>query len=141
MSWFSVKITQADKLYSQIVRQGKDRCQKCDKVRALQCCHIITRGRQATRYMFNPVQNAVALCADCHKWFDRTTAKDILFNEELQKIKQPDNRWWWLVNSAGYTWQQLLKLHWISEQPMKTTKTLHYQASLAELKKMSAHGM
>lgn len=137
MSWYKIKINPADTLFSKIVRHGKETCQKCDKFRDLQCCHIVGRTAQATRYMLEPVKNAVALCSTCHKWFDSKTSKDILFNAALQQIKQPDNRWWWLVNHAGYTWEDLHYLCWISGRPMATSKTLHYQESLKNLKKIA----
>jgi hypothetical protein len=55
----------------------------------------------------------------CHNWFDSTRAKDIIFNDQLQAIKQPDNRWWWLVNVSGlgYTWDELQRLYIKSNTP------------------------
>lgn len=47
-------------------------CESCHKkfispTIFLQCAHFIRRGHKATR--FDP-RNAVALCVDCHKFFD-----------------------------------------------------------------------
>lgn len=110
-SFRKIKLDSNDIIYSKIIRFGKVRCDRCNRVKPLQCAHIIPRGHYATRFMLEPIKNAVALCADCHDWFDSHKAKEILFDERLQKIKQPDNRWWWLVHAAGYTWEQLLLLH------------------------------
>jgi hypothetical protein len=64
----------ADELYSLIVRTRAGRCASCSipgrpdaegrPVLGLQCAHIVTRGKLATRYT-----DAVALCAGCHKRF------------------------------------------------------------------------
>lgn len=110
-SFRKIKLDSNDIVYSKIIRFGKHRCDRCNCVKELQCAHIISRGHYATRFMLEPFKNAVALCSDCHDWFDSHKAKEILFDERLQAIKQPDNRWWWLVNVMGYTWEQLLLLH------------------------------
>jgi len=121
MGFFKIKIDKNDSLFSKIIRHGKHRCQKCFRPNQLQCCHIFDRGRYSTRFT---ERNAIALCLTCHEWFDSTRAKDILFNEQLQKIYQPDNRWWWLVNRSGlgYSWDELRKLYWLSESPFQGYK-------------------
>ena len=127
------KIDPNDVLYSQIIRFGQTRCWKCGKHRDLQACHIISRGDYATRFLLEPVRNAIPLCAGDHDWFDTHTSNDILFNEELQKIPQPDNRWWFLVKKCGYTWQDLILLYRLSQRCVKYT-TFYAQEVKVQLK-------
>lgn len=108
---FKVKINPTDTLYSKIIRFDKERCERCQHTAALQCAHIMSRRHLSTRWMLEPVKNAVALCSACHDWFDTHVSKDILFDERLQKIKQPDNRYWFLVDKCGYTFESLVDLY------------------------------
>jgi 5-methylcytosine-specific restriction endonuclease McrA len=52
----------ADKLFSQVVR-ARGACERCGSPHNLQCAHIITRSRNATRC---DLRNAWCLCARCH---------------------------------------------------------------------------
>lgn len=57
---------EATRLHSKIVRQLKGpRCQNCDRV-ATDCAHIVGRVFSHTR---TDVNNAFALCAQCHRHF------------------------------------------------------------------------
>lgn len=55
----------ATKLHAELVR-SRGRCECCGKTTGLQCAHIVTRERNATRV--DP-ENAFCLCAGCHWTF------------------------------------------------------------------------
>jgi hypothetical protein len=55
----------ATRLHSQIVR-ARGACENCGTTSQLQCAHIVTRRRNATR---TDLANAFALCARCHLTF------------------------------------------------------------------------
>lgn len=57
---------QADRLFSEQVRNRDRRCRNCGSFERLQCAHIISRSYKSIR--IDP-DNAVALCASCHVFF------------------------------------------------------------------------
>lgn len=111
-----VKIRTNDKLYSQIIRFGKDRCDRCGLYRPLQCAHIMSRGSESTRYLLEPVRNAVALCSTCHDWFDRNKIKALLFEPAKRVLSAADDGYTWLVEKMGYTWDQLMLLYVMAQR-------------------------
>lgn len=104
-----------DVLYSKIIRFGHLWCQRCRLPRGLDCAHIMPRERITTRFLLEPVRNAVALCRDCHQWFDTHKNTEILFNEDAQDRFMPESSYHWLVLEAGYTWTDLRRLYAISQ--------------------------
>ena len=57
---------QADKLFSQHIRNRDQRCQNCGTFDRLQCAHLISRSYKSIR---TDEENAVALCSSCHTYF------------------------------------------------------------------------
>ena len=53
-----------DRLFSQIIR-SLGFCVRCGSKQNLQCCHIYSRKYNSVRF---DEQNAVCLCARCHRW-------------------------------------------------------------------------
>ncbi len=111
-SFRKIKLDSNDVIYSKIIRFGKYRCDRCHLVRDLQCAHIMGRGHYATRFMLEPVRNAVALCADCHDWFDSHKIRAVLFEEKKRVFNYAEESYTWLVKgNQRYTWDQLLLLY------------------------------
>lgn len=100
-----------DDLYSKIIRFGITRCARCFNVRDLQCAHIMSRTHKTTRHLLFPVRNAVPLCADCHSWFDQHKMFVLIFEEDKRVFKGRDESFSFLVESCGYTWNDLQKLY------------------------------
>lgn len=113
-----IKIDPSDKLYSEIIRFGKSRCVRCGCHKPLQCAHIVGRGHQATRWMLKPVRNAIALCADCHAWFDGCKDDTPLFVEEARKYFVQEKNAYAFLTTIGYSWQDLLKLYYLGHRPV-----------------------
>ena len=111
-SFRRIKIDPNDKLYSEIIRFGRDRCQRCSARKPLACCHIMGRAHMGTRWMIKPVKNALAMCADCHSWFDGCKDDTPLFDVEARKYFRPDkNAYVFLVEEYGYTWENIMTLY------------------------------
>lgn len=108
MRFFKVKFDVNDTLYSQIIRHNKVRCDKCHQVRELQCAHIMSRRHYPTRFMLEPICNAVALCAYCHDWFDTHKMRELLLDPKKRVLDEES--YTWLVRDMRYTWDQLLTL-------------------------------
>lgn len=91
-----MKITEADRQFSLAIRERDEwNCRHCCEhheppTKALQCAHIYSRSIKATRYC---ADNAIALCAACHKWF---TERPVEFRN-------------WLVNELGEGHMDLLR--------------------------------
>lgn len=72
MAWGAIKRTTADDWFSKCIRLAQDyRCERCTTQGGptaadvqMQCCHIIGRRNQATRYS---VWNALCMCVNCHR--------------------------------------------------------------------------
>lgn len=111
-SFRKIKIDPNDKFYSEIIRFGLDRCQRCDCHRSLACCHIMGRSYKGTRWMIKPVRNAIALCADCHSWFDSCKDDTPIFNEKSRPFFLPEkNAYSFLVQRCYYKWDDLHNLY------------------------------
>lgn len=111
-SFRKIKLDSNDVLYSKIIRLGKYRCDMCHLVRDLECAHIVGRGHYATRFMLEPVRNAVALCASCHDWFDSHKITAVLFEEKKRVFNLREESYTWLVKGhLAYTWDQLVLLY------------------------------
>ena len=111
-SFRRIKIDPNDALYSKIIRHGKIRCERCLCVRDLQCAHIMPRGHHRTRYMLKPYKNAVALCCDCHNWFDTHRDDTPIFEVDARRFYSPlKNAYTFLVFRCGYTWLDLHNLY------------------------------
>ena len=109
MRFYRPKIDINDKLFSQLVRFGKDRCDRCNLVRNLQTAHIFSRKYYNTRFYR---RNAVALCARCHDWFDSHKLIGCIFDERKQVLSKFDEGFHWLVFSPwGYTWDELQRIY------------------------------
>lgn len=93
----------ATKLHAELIR-GRGRCENCGKTAGLQCAHIVTRTRNATRV--DP-SNAFCLCAGCHwtfthnpfQWVDFVVGKigrdayDELERRSKSPVKANDAYW------------------------------------------------
>jgi hypothetical protein len=93
----------ATKLHAEVVR-ARGRCESCGSADRLQCAHIVTRRRNATRV--DP-SNAFCLCQGCHlrfthdplEWVDFVCSKigrdaydDLQFRSK-QPVKANDAYW------------------------------------------------
>lgn len=105
-----VKVNATDTLYSKIIRYGKIKCPKCTRVKDLQCCHIVGRRNKATRWLLDPISNAVPLCSGCHDWFDSHKIKALVFDERKRVLSAEDESFTFLVKKMGYSWEDLQKL-------------------------------
>lgn len=119
------KIDINDTLFSKIIRHGKTRCQRCQKVKTLQAAHIIGRGSYSTRFMLEPVRNAISLCSDCHVgWFDKSKDNTPIFDDAARRYFKPEsNAYAFLVENCGYLWKDLQRLYLLSQQRPK----IHYK--------------
>lgn len=139
-----IKIRTNDKLYSQIIRFGKDRCERCGFVRPLQCAHIMSRGSESTRFLLEPIRNGVALCSTCHDWFDRNKIKAVLFEEAKRVFQDYEEGYTFLVKRLGYTWDQLVQLYVMAQRPVtglpKTLREKHIRIELTQKLKELENG-
>lgn len=127
-----IKIDAADTLYSKIIRYGKSTCQRCLKTRELQAAHIMGRGHKNTRWMLKPVRNAIALCSNCHSWFDGSKDDTPIFDEASRLVFRSDkNAYKFLVEKCGYSWKELENLYALAH---RTDKKL-YKFEKDEIKK------
>lgn len=91
-----MKIKEADRQFSLAIRTRDEwTCRHCHThyippTKALQCAHIYSRAIKATRYC---ADNAVSLCAACHKWF----------------TERPSDFHLWLVQELGEGHMRLLR--------------------------------
>jgi hypothetical protein len=109
MSWFrKIKVDPNDVLFSKIVRFGKDRCDRCDLFRKLQCAHIFGRRYKAIRF---ERRNAVALCSNCHAWFDSHKIDALIWDEKKRVLTGREEGFTWLVKARDYTWDELARLY------------------------------
>lgn len=69
----SILIAKLDDIYSEYVRKTAGKCERCGSKRVLQCHHIFTRTRYATRW-HEP--NLVCLCRKCHLYWVHGTGTD-----------------------------------------------------------------
>lgn len=122
--WRKIKIRPNDVLYSKIIRHGRDRCIRCNFVRALQACHIMERGNETTRYCLDP-RNAVPMCATCHSWFDTHKQDALLYDPTKRVFNHTQESYTFLVERCGYTWNQLEKLYVWSNQTLSMPKKIH----------------
>lgn len=131
-----IRLTVEDRLFSQIIRFGRDRCLRCHKFKALQAAHIFGRACKSTRHALEPKPNAIPLCSDCHSWFDTHVDDSPIFKEEVRPyIFADDNRYVFLVRFCGYTWNDLQKLYVMSKSPYPG-----YKRNLPEIReKLRAH--
>ena len=111
-SWDRHKTDPNDVLYSKIIRFGQDLCWRCNKVRRLEAAHIMGRRHHSTRFMLDPVVNAIPLCGYCHrKWFDRKKMDRLLWDPKARVFTAEDESYTFLVEKCGYTWAQLELLY------------------------------
>lgn len=59
-------MAQADRLFSQRIKERDGACVRCGSVEFLQCAHILSRSYKAIR---TDERNAVTLCRSCHVYF------------------------------------------------------------------------
>lgn len=110
-SFRKVKIDSNDTLYSKIIRFGRDRCDRCDCTKSLQCAHIVGRGHYAVRFALEPVKNAISLCSGCHDWFDSHKITAVLFDEKKRVFSARDESYTFLVSKPEYSWEKLQLLY------------------------------
>jgi hypothetical protein len=88
-----------DIVFSKLVRR-RGHCERCGIRDNLQCCHVMSRRHQQTRW---DLDNAMCLCAGCHlwwhhnpieagRWYDEKYGVDSynLIKEKSQKIAKID---------------------------------------------------
>lgn len=91
-----MKVTEADRQFSLAIRTRDNwTCRHCGAhelppTKFIQCAHIYSRQIKATRYS---ADNAVTLCAKCHKWF----------------TERPSEFHIWLVKELGQGHMDLLR--------------------------------
>ena len=111
-NWDSHRSDPNDVLYSQIIRFGQTRCWRCHNVRRLEAAHIMGRIHKATRFLLEPVRNAIPLDGYCHrKWFDRHKQISLITHPERRVFTAEDESFTFLVEKCGYTWAQLEYLY------------------------------
>lgn len=120
MRFYKIKRDPNDKLYSEIIRFGKTRCERCGCVRDLQCAHIIGRRKKSVRFLVKPKPNAIALCAVCHSWLDEHKMWALIFDENKRVFNEKEESFTFLVKCLGYTWDDLQKLY------VKGNETISY---------------
>jgi hypothetical protein len=123
-SFRAIKRDINDVLYSEIIRSANHwRCRRCHLHfgKKLQCCHIFGRAHMNTRFMLSPKPNAVALCSNCHSWFDEHKIDGLIFDERKRVLSLKDESFTWLT-SIRYTWDDLLKLYAFSRLPAQHYK-------------------
>ena len=81
-TWYRDKM---DTLFSKIIRQRDERCQKCGNTNSLQCSHVIPKSQSLPLRWDN--LNAKALCLSCHLYWWH---KDILAAQEWFTNTFPD---------------------------------------------------
>lgn len=109
--WHKIRIDKNDTLYSKIIRFGKTRCERCQKVRELQCAHIIGRVHHASRFVLDPKPNAVSLCATCHSWFDTHKMDALIMSPEKRVFTAIEEGYTFIIKTLGYTWSDLQLLY------------------------------
>ncbi|MEY8205936.1 MAG: hypothetical protein RPR40_12815 [Bermanella sp.] len=62
----AIKISPADKAFSECVRAAAGECERCGKGGRLECSHIFSRANRTIRWAKD---NAMAKCFMCHKWW------------------------------------------------------------------------
>lgn len=114
-----------DTLYSIIIRsQAHGRCRRCHThvgFHRLECAHIFGRTHKLTRFLLEPKYNAIALCRECHTWFDANKEMDLIFDASLRTKKPSEESFTWLVGSEShiafpwehmkYTWADLYEIY------------------------------
>ena len=111
----SIKRDGADIAFSKAVRYRDKVCTHCGTDQTLQCAHIYGRRQKVVRWSMD---NAVALCAGCHRYF---TENPIPFHD-------------WLLETLGEGHMELLREK--TRGHMKTNEALrkeigkHYRDEL-----------
>lgn len=133
--------------FSNIVRFGKHRCAMCGCVRDLECAHIMGRRHYATRFMFYPVKNGVALCNTCHSWFDEHKITALLWEPNKRVLSWDEESYTFLVQKCGYTWEELQLLYVKSQEQAtgyeykKKEISVRLRAELKRLEKSEVNSM
>lgn len=114
-----IRIDPNDTLYSKIIRFS-GLCARCGRAGGkLQCAHIIGRKHKTTRWMLEPVRNAVALCFACHAWLDEHKIKALVFDPSKRVLSADDEAYTFLVERCGYTWEDLQLLFVFAQRPCR----------------------
>jgi len=108
-----------DAKFSDLKRMHRTVCQKCGKQLKLQCCHIFSRKYYTTRFYEN---NAIVLCYACHDWFDDHKITACLWDESKRVFEYHEESFHFLVKRLGYTWETLIELYHLSQQPFRGYK-------------------
>ena len=126
-----IKIDVNDTLYSKIIRFGVERCQRCNERKTLQCAHIVGRASKSTRFLLEPVKNAIPLCATCHSWFDQHKDNTPVFDELARRyFSLAQNSYVFLFRSCGYSWTDLQKLIIWGKKPSSGYKYVKSEITL-----------
>ncbi len=119
-----IRRTTADAAFSDCVRtRDKWTCQRCRKVYpkqsgGLHCAHVVTRRNAALRY---DLQNAIAMCFSCHRWFDG----EILESADWFRERFGDDRAEYLLKQ-----KRVVVRH---NEVMRKAVAKHYRGEMASL--------
>ena len=114
-----IKISPADKAFSECVRLAAGECERCGNVGRLECSHIFSRAHRTIRWAKD---NAMAKCFMCHKWWH----------------SNPIESGAWFLKLSGEGFVQILTEK--RNEKRKVTKleekdiAVHYRAELKKLK-------
>ena len=116
-----LRIDKNDTLYSAIIRFGVKRCRRCGMRAKLQAAHIVGRAHYSTRFLLNPIRNAIPLCMTCHAWFDSHKIEALIFDDTGTKrvFTGDEEGYTFLVKKCGYSWRDLQRLYILSRQIFK----------------------
>jgi len=76
-----IKISPADKAFSECVRAAAGECERCGKGGRLECSHIFSRSYRTIRWAKD---NAMAKCFTCHKWWHSEPTESGAWFRELK---------------------------------------------------------
>lgn len=122
MHFGKIRRDKNDTLFSEIIRYGVESCLRCRRHGLqLQAAHIVGRTYKSTRWMLEPLRNAIPLCMPCHTWFDEHRIKAVIFDAGKRVFDQSEEGNTFLVERCGYTWEDLQKIYILAQRACRYT--------------------
>ena len=84
------------------------------------------RGHGTTRFLLEPVRNAIPLCVSDHDWFDTHKIQALILDPEKRVLNWKDESFSFLVEKCGYSWKDLELLL------VMCNRTTHYNNKFQE---------